>query len=257
MAVEYSTLSLPEKLLWQHGVREPSHIDLEAIAHYRGAEVVYRHLCGCAARLVSAGDKAVISVGLGTYPGRQRFSLAHELAHWICDKGQGSFRCANEDIGPQNAEAKNIEAYANVYASQLILPSYLVDPWLDGKRSNLDTAKALGNDFEASLTASAIKVARRAQTQTCVVCHSQTRRVWNQKSLAFPQDFYVRQELHHDTAAFAMAFGKASGLSRPVKEAADRWLQGPEAYRRTVETQSVKLPDDTVLTMITLMPTKL
>ena len=159
MAIDCSLLSPAEKLLWQYGVRDPSHIDLEAIANYRGAEVVYRRLCGCAARLVAAGDQAIISVDAGSSPGRQRFSLAHELAHWICDMDHGSFRCANEDIGPQNAEAKNIEAYANGYASQLILPSFLVDRWLDGKRINLDTAKALGSEFEASLTASAIKVA--------------------------------------------------------------------------------------------------
>ena len=130
MAIDRPLLSPAEKLLWQYGVRDPSHIDLEAIANYRGAEVVYRRLCGCAARLVAAGDRAIISVGVGSYPGRQRFSLAHELAHWICDMNHGSFQCANEDIGPQNAEAKNIEAYANGYASQLILPSFLVDPWL-------------------------------------------------------------------------------------------------------------------------------
>jgi hypothetical protein len=53
-----------------------------------------------------------------------------------------------------------------------------------------------------------------------------------------------------------MAFSKGNGLSRPVKEAADHWLQGPEAYRRTVETQSLRLSDDTVLTMITLLPDK-
>ncbi|MCT8178911.1 ImmA/IrrE family metallo-endopeptidase [Variovorax sp. CY25R-8] len=256
MAIEFALLSPPEKLLWQCGVRDSSHIDLEAIANYRGAEVVYRPLCGCAARLVAAGDKAVISVDEGSYPGRQRFSLAHELAHWICDKDRGSFRCANEDIGPQNAEAKNVEAYANAYASQLILPTFLVDPWLAGKRINLDTAKALGHDFDASLTASAIKVARRAQVQTCVVCHNQTKRIWVQKSVAFPHDFYIKQELHQDTAAFSMAFGKGAGLSRPVKEAADRWLQGPEIYRRTVETQSLKLPDGAVLTMITLLSSR-
>jgi len=256
MAIDHSLFSPAERLLWQYGVRDPSHIDLEAIANYRGAEVVYRRLSSCAARLVAAGDKAVISVDKGSYAGRQRFSLAHELAHWICDKDRGSFRCANEDIGPQNDEAKNVEAHANGYASQLILPSFLVAPWLEGKRANLDTAKALGDDFDASLTASAIKVAKRAQAQTCVACHNQTKRMWIQKNLAFPHDFYVKQELHQDTAAFSMAFGKGSGLSRPVKEAADRWLQGQEAYRRIVETQSLKLPDDTVLTMITLLPSK-
>jgi len=256
MAIDRSMLSPAEGLLWHYGVRDSSHIDLEAIANYRGAEVVYRRLCGCAARLVAAGNIAVISVDTGSYRRRQRFSLAHELAHWICDKDRGSFQCASEDIGPQNAEAKSVEAYANGYASQLILPSFLVDPWLEGKRINLDTAKALGDEFDTSLTASAIKVARRAQAQTCVVCHNQTKRIWSQKNLAFPHDFYVKQELHQDTAAFSMAFGKGSGLSNPVKEAADRWLQGPGAYRRTVETQSLKLPDNTVLTMITLLADK-
>lgn len=256
MVIDLTLLSPAEKLLWQYGVRDASHIDLEAIANYRGAEVVYRPMCGCAARLVTANDKAIISVDTGSYPRRQRFSLAHELAHWICDKERGSFRCANEDIGPQNAEAKNVEAYANGFASQLVLPSFLVDPWLEGKRVNLDTAKALGDHFGVSLTASAIKIARRAQAQTCVACHNQTTRLWSQKNLAFPHDFYVKQELHQDTAAFSMAFGKQGGISRPVKEAADRWLQGPEAYRRQVETQSFKLPDDTILTMITLLPSR-
>ena len=41
MGVEYARLSPAEKLLWQYGVRDPSHVDLEAIANYRGAEVVY------------------------------------------------------------------------------------------------------------------------------------------------------------------------------------------------------------------------
>jgi hypothetical protein len=256
MAIDRSRLSPAESLLWYYGVREATHIDLEAIANYRGAEVVYRRLGGCAARLVAAGDKAVISVDTGSYPRRQRFSLAHELAHWICDRDRGSFQCANEDIGPQNAEAKSVEAYANGYASQLILPSFLVDPWLEGRRVNLDTAKALGDAFDTSLTASAIKVARRARAQTCVVCHNRTKRVWSQKNLAFPNDFYVKQELHQDTTAFSMAFGKGSGLSGPVIEPADRWLQGPGSYRRIVETQSLKLPDDTVLTMITLLVDK-
>jgi len=256
MVIDTSIFSPAEKLLWQYGVRDPSHIDLEAIANYRGAEVVYRRLCGCAARLVAAGDKAVISVAIGSYPGRQRFSLAHELAHWICDKDQGSFRCANEDIGPQNAEARNIEAYANGYASQLILPNFLVDSWLNGRRINLDTAKALAGEFDASLTASAIKIAKRAQSPTCIACHNQTKRIWSQKSRTFPHDFYVKQELHQDTDAFSMAFGKKSGLSKPAKESADCWLQGPDVYRRTVETQSLKLPDETVLTIVTLLPGK-
>ena len=75
MAVDVDRLSRPERLLWGHGVRKPEHIDLEAIAGASGAHVIYRKLDGCAARLVAAGDHAVISVAMDDNLGRRRFSV--------------------------------------------------------------------------------------------------------------------------------------------------------------------------------------
>jgi len=251
MPVDLSRLSPAERLLWAYGVTASGHIDLEAIAEDSGARVVHRRLDGCEARLVVTGDQGVISVNSATsYEGRRRFSLAHELAHWLCDRKTGSFQCAKEVIGPQNAEAKSVEAHANAYASQLILPDYLVVPWAEGKRANLDVAKALGNDFDASLTAAAIKLAKRATVPACVVCHNQTRLLWHQRNAHFSSDFFVLGELHPDTEAIKLAFGGASGMSRPKKEPADRWLSGGGAYRLTIESQSVRLPDATVLSLL-------
>lgn len=253
MRIDTALLSPAERLLWSHGVVAPGQIDLEGIANARGARVVHRHLDGCEARLVASADQAVISVGTaGGYEGRRRFSLAHELAHWICDRKTGSFQCAKEVIGPQNAEAKSVEAHANAYASQLILPDYLVVPWAQGKRTNLDVAKALANDFNASLTAAAIKLVKRATMPGCIACHNQSRLLWHQRNAAFPREFFVLGALHQETEAFGIAFGAATGLSRPRKEPADRWLSGGSAYRLTIESQSIKLPDSTVLTMLSL-----
>ena len=156
MNIDRRQLSPAEQLLWGYGVTDPSHIDLVAIANDKGAEVKFRPLGGCEARLVARGDSAIISVSSTSSQGRQRFSLAHELAHWICDRDRGVFLCAKEDIGPQNSEAKSVEGHANNYASQLILPTYLVDPWLKGRRANLDVANQLSKEFSCSLTAAAI-----------------------------------------------------------------------------------------------------
>ncbi|MDQ8023027.1 MAG: ImmA/IrrE family metallo-endopeptidase [Moraxellaceae bacterium] len=249
---ELSSMSSAERLLWLHGVRSPEHIDLETIAAAHRAKVVYRQLDGCAARLVASADRAVISVAADDNVGRQRFSLGHELAHWICDAARGSFRCADSDIGPQNAEAKTIEANANNYASQLILPDYMVTPWLGARAVSLDLAGALASEFRASLTASAIRLTRRAKAPTVIACHDQTRLRWFLRNLSFPQDFFVSKQLHHDTAAFEIAFGKSSGMSRPKRESADRWFSGPGTYRREVTSQSVRLPDASVLSLISL-----
>jgi len=246
-------MSPAERLLWSYGVTAPNHIDLVGIANGHNAEVIYRPLGGCEARLVAFGDRAVISISDTSVEGRQRFSLAHELAHWICDRKTGSFQCAKEDIGPQNAEAKSVEAQANGYASQLILPSYLVDPWMQNKPVSLDVASALAKDFGTSLTAAAIKLVKRSAKEACVACHSQTSLMWHQRSKSFPYDFYVNRELHQDTEAFTIAFSGRNGLTRPKKEQANRWLGGQNTYRLTVETQSVRLPDGTVLTLLTLV----
>ena len=247
-----TTRTAAEQLLWSYGVTHASHIDLEAIARDQGAEVRYRSLGGCAARLVAQGDRAVISVDTGGYRGRQRFSLAHELAHWIWDRNRGSFLCADDDIGPQNAQAKSIEAQANGHASQLVLPSYLVDPWLQDKKLTLDSAGQLSSDFGVSLTAAAIKMIKRAPSGACLVCYRQSGFAWCQRSRTFAMEYFIHREAHQDTDAFRMLFGAMNGLSRPKREPANRWLSGHDARRRDITSQSVKLPDGSVLSMLSL-----
>ena len=252
MDVDLSRLSSAERLLWGYGVTDSSHIDLDAIANDNGAEVKYRPLGGCEARLVARGENAIISVNSASNDGRQRFSLAHELAHWICDRKTGSFLCAKEDIGPQNAIARSVEAHANSYASQLILPTYLVEPWMKDRKVNLDVASLLAKDFNASLTAAAIKLVKQATVPAFVVCHNQTRLAWHQRSPACSPEFYVTSELHQDTDAFRMAFGGVMGMSKSKRESASRWISGRDVFRLEVNSQSIKLPDATVLTIITL-----
>lgn len=253
MNVDIDRLSRPERLLWWHGVRKPEHIDLEAIAGAKGAHVVYRKLDGCAARLVAAGDRAVISVAADDNLGRRRFSLGHELAHWMQDAQRTSFSCASADIGPQNAEARTIEADANSFASQLILPDYLVWPWVSDRKPSLDLASALAGDFQASLTASALKLLQRAKVPTAITCHDQRRLKWSRRSQNFSTDFYILNELHQDTIAFEMVFGAAKGMSRPKRESASLWISGPGTYRMDVWSQSIKLPEGSVLTMLSVV----
>lgn len=245
-------LTPPESLLWSYGITEPKQIDLDAIACDQHAVVRYRHLEGCEARLVAGKEKAIISVNtLGSSPGRQRFSLAHELAHWLCDRRAGSFLCAKIDIGPQNADAtKSVESYANAYASQLLLPTYLVDPWLVGRGASLATARALATEFRSSVTAAAIKLVKRTTNVAVMVArHGQARLIWHQRSPSMSSDFYVLPELHQETDAFTLSFG-GSAPDRPRREPAKRWISGPNTFRLDATTQSVRLPDGTVLSLV-------
>lgn len=245
-------LTPAEALLWSYGVTEPSQIDLDAIACDQHALVRYRALEGCEARLVAGADTAVISVNtVGVSLGRKRFSLAHELAHWLCDRRTGSFLCAKSDIGPQNAEAKSLEAFANGYASQLVLPTYLVDPWLTGRAASLAVARTLATEFRTSLTAAAIKLIKRTSHAAVVARYGQGRLIWHQRSRSVPPEYFVLQELHQDTDAFTLSFG-GTVADRPRREPANRWISGPNVMRMDAISQSVRLPDGTVLSLIAL-----
>ncbi|NOU23109.1 MAG: ImmA/IrrE family metallo-endopeptidase [Methyloglobulus sp.] len=248
--IDSSKLTKPERLLWTYGITDPKEIDLEAIAFDLGAKVRYRKLDGCDARIVGDKTTAIISINIDAYPTRQRFSLAHELGHWYEDRGKGVLPCAAEDIGPQNAEAKSKEALANAFASQLILPNYLFKPRIIGLPPNLDTASCLAKEFNASLTATTIKLAKCSFAKVIVVCHSQTKREWFCRSSALSSDIWPINQVHHDTNAFELLFSESSKKTTSKKEAANIWLTGPGVFNSTVNVQSAKLTDGTVLSLL-------
>ena len=133
-----------------------------------------------------------------------------------------------------------------------MLPSYLVDPWLQDKKLTLDSAGQLSSDFGVSLTAAAIKMIKRAPSGACLVCYRQSGFAWCQRSRTFAMEYFIHREAHQDTDAFRMLFGAMNGLSRPKREPANRWLSGHDARRRDITSQSVKLPDGSVLSMLSL-----
>jgi hypothetical protein len=228
--LDVSKLSTPEKLLWRYGVTEPQDIDLEAIAFGLGAEVRYRKLDGCDARIIGNNTTAIISINADAYRPRQRFSLAHEIGHWHEDRGNGGFFCAAEDIGPQNEVAKSKEALANAFASQLILPDYLFKPRILNLDPTIKTACLLADEFNASLTATSIKLAKSTLKPAMLVCHSQTQREWFFRSKALASDIWPVNEIHHDTIAFELLFGGSSNKFPIKHDAASNWLTGPGIY---------------------------
>jgi hypothetical protein len=69
-----------------------------------------------------------IALNLGEPQQRRRFTLAHELGHWICQalNGVSATRyCRAEEIG-LDATAKALEREANVFAAELLMPEPLV-----------------------------------------------------------------------------------------------------------------------------------
>ncbi|MES2040088.1 MAG: ImmA/IrrE family metallo-endopeptidase [Pseudomonadota bacterium] len=250
MRIDVTALSPAERILWGLGITDPCDIDLDAIAFSLGATIKRRKLDGCEARLVASGDSAIITVDTQSILTRQRFSIAHEICHWRLDRGRGGFLCTKDDISPRDGAAREGETLANNFASQMILPDYLFNPHAAGKLVNLEVVEKIAALFSASLTATAIKLVRNATIPAWIVCHRQQGIAWFFKNKAVPEELFLRKNLHEDTDGFAILFDSGNKKTRIKLESGSLWFSNRDASRYKVSTQSMKVPDGTVISVV-------
>lgn len=243
----------PEKLLTDLGVTKPSEIHIEAIALFCQAKVKYRELNGCDASIVGNGEKAIISINSSIEnTGRRRFSIAHELGHWMYDRGKGEvgFKCKYEDIGAQLSYSKTVEHKANDYAVNLLLPEYIFEPIAKNKEMTLDSASELASEFKTSLTSTALRLIRFGSYPAMVVSYCQEGRKWFKRSSTVPEFFFPHKELHYETDAFKILFGNEKKRTPPVDSPADIWIDRRGANYYNVIEQTVKVAENEIISMI-------
>lgn len=73
-----------------------------------------------------AGDRFEIAVNSKHHPNRQRFSLAHEYAHYLLHRGKIDLMPEGERILHRNGDRNSIEYQANTFAAELLMPDVLV-----------------------------------------------------------------------------------------------------------------------------------
>ncbi len=247
------SLSRAEGILGSLGIDRPEDIDLEMVAWSLGAKVKYRPLCSCEARICGHGDKAIITVDERKMPQRVRFSLAHEIGHWTHHRGR-LLICRSDDIGKFAGTirgATNPEAVADQFASELILPSYILKPTLKAyKTLDLKTIQAVASAFSASKTATAIRIMQSNMYDAMIVCHGVEKRRWFRPATCVPDRWFPKDTLDPESYALEVLATKTE-QPHPRKIGADAWFDRPEAERYEISEQSFPLPNDEVLTLLT------
>lgn len=246
-----ASLSFAEQLLQNYGVAEPEEIDIEAIAFDQGATVKKRKLDGCEARIVGRGGKAIITIDPTAHVDRQRFSLAHELGHWVQDRGVVSADCKKSDIGPNKAIGNGKETAANYFASQLLMPDYLFRPLCEKKPLNFVTAAMLRARFRTSLTATAIKLVRVGNSPGMVVCYRKGKLEWCIPGPDVPRVLQPCKLLDSDTQAYELLHGKIDmDEIKPRKIGAESWIDHDDADCYTIVEHAIRVSSDTVVTLL-------
>lgn len=157
------------KLLERYGVTTPRDIRLDDIAWDLGIEISYLPLKGAAAHLVRIGESGAITVNQGIVEeGSRRFAVAHELGHWILHPGLSQvFLCTTDDLRDYEKSVPELEA--NTFASELLMPRFLLPKELWRHESTLWQAQRIASTFDVTVTSAAIRWTQVANEPVFVV----------------------------------------------------------------------------------------
>ena len=246
-------LTAAEQILQELGITEADEIDLEAIAWYLGATVKIRPLDGCEARIVGAGDRAVITINAASAFVRQRFSIGHEIGHWCNHRGR-TLVCRAEDIGGHASSGFLLERQADSFASDLLMPGYILRPYLlQSKALNFDLIREVARQFTTSLAATAIRLVEHGAWPAILVCHGQSGRKWFTRNRAVPEIWFPGNDLNVESRAFGLLFGNDSDQKRPGPIGAHIWFCRRDAERYEIQEQSIRSGSD-VLSLLMMSP---
>lgn len=145
---------------------------------------------------------------------RQRFTYAHELGHFMCHRGlRDRFEDSDETLNDFKDE---IETEANVFASFLLMPANLLRDEFSGIGWNTDSLREIGNRFECSLQASALRFVGLSSKPVAFVVSRDGMVIWASKSKSAPfvSAFCFGDELPNNSQALA-AYRNAESCTLP------------------------------------------
>lgn len=236
----------PDEILREFGIEQPSEIDIEAIAHHFGATVVYERLDGCEARVIGVGDRAFISVN--PHPnnrGRERFSAAHELGHWLRDRAHVT--CTEKAIAKGWSSGR--EMRANRFAQGLLMPVAMFQTRARGHGATLSAVRELAGDFQASMTATAIRLVEHGAVPAALACYTAEGTAWIRKGPLVPESLWVRATPTPSSITGRLLRGD-TGVPESCNWSADEWIDHKDAHEHEIHEEAFVSATGTVVTLL-------
>lgn len=254
-------LSFPERraraeaksLLERYAIEEPRHLVLEGLAADLGVTVLDADLTGAVARLARIGDRGRIRVSHHvTNVGRRRFSIAHELGHFVL-KHEGSPLAGCKERAMLDYRGDSKESEANAFAIELLLPEKLVRRRCEVSPVDLRPIKKLAEDFKTSISATAIRFVDFSPEQCAVIFTENGRVRWSRKSDTFwPRLLGWGKEV--EPASLASDFFRKGTMSEDPEEVrGDAWIESESGRSPELVEHSMPIPSlDAVVTVLWL-----
>ncbi|MEE8523536.1 MAG: ImmA/IrrE family metallo-endopeptidase [Thermoanaerobaculia bacterium] len=238
----------PADLIRHLGIDDPAEIDVEAIAQFCGATVVYDRLCGSEGRLVSLRDHAVITVERSSHRFRRRFSAAHELGHWMFDRGEQDLDCDRPrfHVWPGGSPEKR----ANRWAADLLMPQSLFVPDAESREMTFATVRELARRYRTSITATAFRLIEHGSFPAMLVCSRRGEQwPWFKRGTHVYHGMYPWPEPGSGSVAYELLQGSRDEPGS-VEVPANVWINRKDAWWFTLREDSVRMRNGDVLSLL-------
>jgi len=241
-----------ESLVAELGIAEPSEIDVDAIAAFKGAVVLEGGLTGTEARLIRSPAVSVIRVRADIRePGRRKFAVAHEIGHLLLQSGAFRFAvCSEQDLLPSYRNSEP-ELEANVFAAALLMPSSLIAPLCRKTNPSMELVGSLSDHFRVTLTATATRYIQFCPHRCCLVVSVNGKVRYHRAADDF--GYFIKPKETLDPRTLAADFFMGRDLPQGMHAVpASAWLEGKRIDdTKTIMEGSVALPFyNTVLTLL-------
>lgn len=239
------------RLAQEYCLDTPGPTPVEDIAMDQGVVCLEANLTGCLARLVRKGKKGIIRTKLGIRePGRKRFAIAHELGHWFLHESESQyFVCTAEQM--RDYKGSPLEVEANIFASELLMPTALFRPLAQDAAPSLENISELSATFVTSLTATGMKFVDINRHECVLVLSTGGKVIWSkQKGARSGLRIEKGMALHQESLAFYAE--EPQGRLGPTAVPAEAWITN-NWYERNIEITEQSWTLDGYNSVLTLL----
>jgi Zn-dependent peptidase ImmA (M78 family) len=230
-------------------IRKPDEIDVELIANHRGLLVQKRPLTQEEGRIVHSGGVGVITVSERAFKSMKwRWVIGHELGHFHRHPEVDQYAlCTATDLNAGQGTGR--ESEANDFAAELLMPEFLFKKRCDRNHPTLKDVRELADEFQTSLTATAMRFVHYAPEPCAVVQSTRGAVDWCAWSESFRLGIRKGARLNSRTYAGDLFSGKVVGdYSQQVN--GDAWSDSEWASGIDLFEHSIKVSSASVLTML-------
>jgi hypothetical protein len=173
---------------------------------------------------------------------RKRFTIAHELGHFLITTHGNQFSCTSHDLNNFNDKNKIMEVEANQFAAELLMPEKYFAKEISNKAPSYALIQSLTDKFCSSLTSTLLRYKDLTDESIAIVMSENSIIKWASRSVEFK--YFIPSPTTLSPDSYAIEYFKGNDLPKEFNEVErDTWFDTATIkHQLIVKELSIPLP---------------